>query len=39
MEELDAIRKYLIVGDASRVIVIYEKVEPTQIDLSEPGTR
>ncbi len=32
--ELDRIRKYLILGDPSKVIIEYENVEPTQIDLS-----
>ncbi|RJP30486.1 MAG: hypothetical protein C4547_16680 [Phycisphaerales bacterium] len=35
--ELDRIRKYLIIGDSNKVIIEYENVEPTQIDLSSDG--
>lgn len=32
---LDQVRKYLIIGDPSRVLIEYENVEPTRLDLSE----
>ena len=37
LHDLGDARKYLIVGDASKVIIEYTNVEPTQIDLSDPG--
>ncbi len=37
LNDLDDVRKYLIVGDASKVIIEYANVAPTRIDLSEPG--